>query len=108
MKQVTKEELVAFANDFYKDNYVVTYKRQGTDENIAKVENPGITPVNLNRDKQSDYLVAFNQIEPAEITPVFVDFEKEIKHTKLANNLEVASIENKVNDLFQMNFILIL
>ena len=105
MKQVTKEELVAFANDFYKDNYVVTYKRQGTDENIAKVENPGITPVNLNRDKQSDYLVAFNQIEPAEITPVFVDFEKEIKHTKLANNLEVASIENKVNDLFQMNFI---
>ncbi|MGB5263572.1 MAG: pitrilysin family protein, partial [Lutimonas sp.] len=91
MKQVSKEELVAFANDFYKDNYVVTYKRQGTDENIAKVENPGITPVNLNRDKQSEYLMAFSKIEPAEITPVFVDFEKEIKYTKISNNIEVAS-----------------
>ena len=50
-----------FANSFYKDNYVVTYKRQGEDKSIAKVQNPGITQINLNRGKSSDFIQKFNK-----------------------------------------------
>ena len=59
LRKITKQEVVDFANEFYKDNYVVVYKRKGEDKNIVKVENPGITPVKVNRDIQSDYVKNF-------------------------------------------------
>ncbi len=105
LKKISKEELVAFANKFYKENYVVTYKRKGVDENIAKVANPGITPINLNRGKQSDYLKQFEAVNSANLKPVFVDYKAEIKKSNLKNNLELSFIENKTNDLFDLNII---
>ncbi|MEN8125848.1 MAG: insulinase family protein [Bacteroidota bacterium] len=105
MKKVKKQDLVDFANNFYKDNYVVTYKRKGVDKNIAKVENPGITPVNLNREKQSAYVKNFDLIKSNDLQPIFVDYNKEIKKTNLKNGIEVSYIENKINDLFNLNII---
>jgi hypothetical protein len=40
---------VKFANDFFKDNYVVVYKEKGVNDKLVRVENPGITPIKLNR-----------------------------------------------------------
>lgn len=105
LKKITKQELVDFANRFYKDNYVVTYKRKGEDKSIVKVENPGITPVNLNRDKSSEFIQEFNKIEPTPLQPKYVDFKSEIKETKLGNGIKVSYIENKQNDLFDLNII---
>ena len=105
LKKVTKEELVAFANDFYKDNYVVTYKRKGEDKTIVKVANPGITPVNLNRDKSSDYLKEFNNTESEPLQPKFVDYKTAIKETTTANGIKVSYVLNEKNDLFDMNII---
>ncbi len=105
LKKVSKQELVDFANSFYKDNYVVTYKRKGEDKNITKVENPGITPVELNRDKQSEYLKAFSKIETPDLTPKFIDYKSAIKETKTDSGLQVSYIDNPNNDLFNLNFI---
>jgi predicted Zn-dependent peptidase len=105
LKTITKQELVEFANSFYKDNYVVTYKRQGEDNSIVKVENPGITPVNLNRDKSSEYLTAFNNIETPALQPKFIDYKTEIKNKSTNNGLEVSYINNPQNDLFDLNII---
>ncbi|EDP95833.1 insulinase family protein [Kordia algicida OT-1] len=105
LKKITKEELVEFANKFYKDNYVVTYKRKGADNSIVKVENPGITPVNLNRDKSSAYMKAFNAREATPLQPKYVDFKSAIKETELDNGIKVSYIENEQNDLFDMNII---
>ena len=49
LKKVSKEDLVQFANTFFNDGYVVTYKRQGESTGLIKVENPRITPVEVNR-----------------------------------------------------------
>ncbi|WP_298896333.1 M16 family metallopeptidase [uncultured Psychroserpens sp.] len=105
LRGITKQDLVDFANSFYKDNYVVTYKRQGEDKSIVKVENPGITPVNLNRDKTSDYLASFNEIESKPLQPKFIDYKKAIKETKTDNGIKVSYIVNEQNDLFNMNII---
>ena len=53
---VTKDEVVAFAKDFFKDNYVIIYKEKGTNEKLLRVDNPGITPVKINREAQSEFL----------------------------------------------------
>lgn len=105
LKKVTKQELVDFANNFYQNNYVVTYKRKGEDKNIVKVQNPGITPVNLNRDKTSGYLKAFNQKESAPLQPKFIDYKTAIKETKMDNDIKVSYVLNENNDLFDLNII---
>jgi len=105
LKKITKEELVTFANSFYKNNYVVTYKRRGEDKNITKVKNPGITPINLNRGKQSEFVQSFHKIDSKDITPLFIDYNKELQKTTLENGVEVSYVENKNNDLFDLNII---
>ncbi|WOC40142.1 M16 family metallopeptidase [Polaribacter sp. HL-MS24] len=105
LKKITKYELVAFANSFYTNNYVLTYKRKGTDDNIVKVSNPGITPINLNRGKSSDYIKAFNQIESEPLQPKFVDYKTAIQETHTENDIKVSYVVNEKNDLFDMNII---
>src|SRR5690606_24397244 len=104
-RKVTKQELVDFANTFFVDNYVVVYKKQGENTGLVKVENPGITPIELNRDKKSPLLVAFNKIETPEIEPQVVNYQEAIKKTKTKNNLDVSYIENTINDLAELNII---
>ncbi len=105
LKKISKQELVDFANTFYKENYVVTYKRKGEDASIVKVQNPGITPINLNRGKNSEYFKAFNEIESKSLQPKYIDYASAIKKRKTNNGLEVSYIENEANDLFEMNII---
>ncbi len=105
LKSITKEKLVTFANDFYKDNYVVTYKRKGEDKNIVKVENPGITPVNLNRGKSSEYVTKFNTLTSESLKPQFIDYKTAIKEAVTDNGLNVAYVENPNNDIFNLNII---
>ncbi|MFK7781692.1 M16 family metallopeptidase [Psychroserpens sp.] len=105
LKKVTKQDVMDFANRFYKDNYVVTYKRQGEDNSIVKVANPGITPVNVNRDKSSQYMKDFNKLESDPLQPKFVDYKDAIKETTMDNGIKVSYIENELNDLFDMNII---
>ncbi len=105
LKKISKQELVDFANRFYKDNYVVVYKRKGTDSTIVKVQNPGITPVNLNRDKSSQYFKDFSAVEAEALQPKYVDYKAAIKERTLDNGIKVSYIENETNDLFNLNFI---
>ena len=105
LKKISKKNLVAFANEFYKDNYVITYKRKGDDSSLVKVKNPGITPVNLNRGKSSEFIKTFNSTVSDPLKPKFVDYKKEILSTKMNNGIEVSYINNSSNDLFDMNII---
>jgi predicted Zn-dependent peptidase len=105
LRKIKKQDVVDFANRFYKDNYVITYKRKGEDKNIAKVKNPGITPVKLNRDKQSDFIKMFNKLKSDEIKPAFVDYKSKIKKITLNNGIELSSINNEANDLFDLDII---
>ena len=51
MAKLTKEDIVAFANKYLKeDNYAVIYKKQGKDPNEKKMTKPEITPIITNRD----------------------------------------------------------
>jgi len=105
LRKITKQEVVDFANTFYGNNYVVTYKRKGEDPNVVKVQNPKITPINLNRDKSSEYAVNFFKMESSPLEPQFVDYASAIKETKTSNGLKVSHIENKLNDLFNLEII---
>ncbi|MGK0413330.1 MAG: zinc protease, partial [Polaribacter sp.] len=105
MRKITKQEVMDFANNIYNDNYVEVHKIKGEDKSIAKVKNPGITPIELNRDKESDFLKAFNKLESNELKPQFVDYKSAIKETKTYNNIKVSYVVNENNDLFDLDII---
>ncbi len=104
LEQVTKEDVVAFANEYLADNsYAVVYKRQGEPRNEQKISAPPITPIVTNRDSQSAFLqeVAASTVEPIE--PVYVDFSKDMSVTELAEGVELLYKKNELNDIFTLN-----
>ncbi len=104
LSKITKADIVKFANDNYKDNYVVVYKRQGENKELIRVENPGITPISLNRENESQFYKDFMKIKEKTVQPEFVDFDKAIQKEKL-KNLPLSSIQNKTNDLSSVYYI---
>ena len=104
LEGISKQELIDFANKNYGDNYAVTYKRIGVDSSIVKVEKPQITPININRDTSSTFYKEIASTESKKISPVFVDFEKELSFDKL-NEVEFAYLPNKTNEIFTLQYV---
>ncbi|MFK7833144.1 MAG: M16 family metallopeptidase [Winogradskyella sp.] len=105
MKKISKQEVVDFANSFYANNYVEVHKKKGEDTSIVKVENPGITPIELNRGKESEFLTTLNTMVSPDLKPQYIDYKTAIKETTMDNGLKVSYIENPNNDIFNMNII---
>ena len=80
---------------FCNNNYVIVYKRQGENKDLVRVSNPGITPIQLNRDAESQFYKDFQKIETKDIQPVFVDFKKELNESKVKNTA-FTSIKNNI------------
>lgn len=103
--KITKQDIVAFANQFFKDNYVVVYKRQGTDDSQKKIEKPAITPIPTNRDYISDFVKEVQNTKVEPIQPQFVDFEKDITFAKTKTKQEVLYKQNTDNSRFSLSFV---
>ncbi len=102
--KITKADIVKFTNEFFKDNYVIVKKEKGVNDKLVRVENPGITPIKLNKEAQSPFLASLLSKESSEIKPEFVDFSKAIQTDKIGAK-KVSFVENKYNDVAQTYFI---
>ncbi len=105
LRKFTKEDVVKFANDHYKDNYVAVYKRNGKDPNELKVTKPSITKVTLNKEDKSPFhtKVINNPVE--KLKPVFLDYEKDVTTLKMNKEIEVLYTPNTENDLFTLYYL---
>jgi zinc protease len=99
LAEINKDELVAFANEFFKDNYAVVYKRTGENKDKMMVEKPPITPFDVNRNAESEYLKNFKKEEPENIAPEFVNFDEKLKRENLSDGIEYFYANNPSNDL---------
>ncbi|KXX70125.1 pitrilysin family protein [Flammeovirga sp. SJP92] len=106
MQTITKEEIVAFANENYKDNYVVVYKRTGEDPNKQQVEKPSITKVELNRGDKSEFFKKIEGQNVEALNPLFLDYSKDIQEAKMNSDITVRYKENVENDLFELYYII--
>ena len=103
MANITKEEIVAFANAHYQDNYVVSYKRMG-ESNRHSVPKPKITAVEVDRDSKSPFYLSFDSIPSMRLNPRFVDFEKDIQVDKI-DEVDFAYVENENNQIFNLYYL---
>lgn len=103
-EKITKADVVKFANNFFKDNYVLINKEKGVNDKLVRVENPGITPIKLNREAQSPFLKDILGTKVAEIKPEFIDYKAAIKTTQIKDK-KVSFVNNKYNDVAQVSYV---
>ena len=104
ISNITKDQIVAFVNRHFNNNYVVVYKRQGVDENLKKIDKPAITPIPSNRDYMSDFVKEVQETEVEPIQPRFVDFQKDLTFGTTEANLPYIYVKNKENGRFILSF----
>lgn len=104
MAELTKQDIVDFANEWLGDNYVQINKRSG--ENTAvKVEKPMITPVDIDREAKSDFFFAWDSLDSDRIEPVFLDFDEAIEKSAFNDQIDYYSVTNESNELFSLYYV---
>jgi len=103
LSKITKKDLVDFANRIFKDNnYVIVNKVKGVPADAAQVAKPKITPIEVGRDAESQFLTQIKTSTVKPIDPVYVDFSKDMSKTKLNNGAEILYVQNVENKTFNL------
>ena len=105
LNKVTKQDIIDFANKYFKNNYVVVYKENG-ERNSPKVEKPEITQIPLNRDTLSVFAKNFYSNVSSRLNPIYDDYSREITIDSLKSGVKLYHVENKSNETFSLNYIL--
>lgn len=106
LSKVTKADVVAWANEYLGENsYVVGYKHLGANPKNQKIEAPKITPIAMNRDKQSDFLTSLQESKVTPIEPVFVNYDTDMSKFDAQKGVEVLYAHNDVNDVASVSFL---
>ena len=101
---ITKQEMVDFIKRHFGENYCCTYKRQGEDTTLVKIDKPQITAIPANRDKESQFLADIASSETEPIEPVFVDYAKDMKRLRGKGGVPVLYKRNESDGLFDLSF----
>ncbi len=105
LRKFKKEDIVKFAKEHYGNNYAVVYKRNGKDPNTKKVTKPEITRVALNKESKSPFHEDLLKNKPEKLTPVFIDYDKDIQKLTMDKNVQVLYTPNKENELFTLFYL---
>ena len=109
MEKITKEDIVAFANKYYQNNYVVAYKRSGLDNRNTRVEKPPLTPIPINRNVQSVFSKQLLEKESERLTPMFLDYQKDIENSDIELNgkkIPFSYVKNEKDETFKLYYLL--
>ena len=100
ISKITKQDVMAFAQKYLKNNYAIVYKEEGVDSTQKKIDKPQITAIPSNRDLQSKFVsdIINSKVEP--IHPRFLDFKKDMAISKTKKGLPVYYVQNKTNNTF--------
>jgi zinc protease len=106
LEKVTKKELSDYANNLFKSNYVVLYKRKGEAKGLVKVQKPPLTAVAINRNDESKFFTEWKKLPSDSIAPVFVDFNTDIKHLQLKEGIELNTVQTNNTELFSAYYVI--
>jgi predicted Zn-dependent peptidase len=105
MSKITKQDVVNFANKWFKNNYVTVYKLTGPNPNNNKVEKPEITSIEINRTGSSNMFRNLTETPNPPLTPVFLDYKNDIKFGAIHKDVPIWAVPNKINNLFTQYYV---
>ncbi len=105
MNKITKQDVVNFANKWFKNNYVTVYKLTGPDPENKKVEKPAITSIEVNRNGSSAFFKQITETPNKPLTPVFLEYSKDVKFGSIHKDVPIWSVPNTINNLFTQYYV---
>ena len=107
LSKITKEDIVAFANEHFKDNYVQVNKLEQRDPTDTRIAKPAITPIMMNRDAASQFLrdIQASAAAVKPIEPVFVDYQKDMSVGEAKSGIPVLYKKNETNGIFELQYL---
>ena len=106
IKKMKRQEVIDFARKYLSDhNYVCVYKRQGADPNEKKIDKPAISPIEMNRDKQTAFVDSILRQRVDPILPEYVDFDNDVKTYRLKRGNSVMYRKNEKNGTFSLTYV---
>ena len=101
---LTKQDIIDFCQKYLNDNYVVVYKREGMPDD-KKIDKPVITPISTNRNMESEFLATLKENKAKPLTPVFLDYSKDLSQLKVKNNIPLLYKQNTLNPTFSLYYV---
>lgn len=103
IESITKEDVVRVAQKYFSNNYLCVTKSTGKypKDNLPK---PAFAPVvPRHADASSSYAEELEKIPEQHVAPRIIDFEKDVKTSKLAPLVTLYTTPNPLNDIFTFN-----
>ena len=103
IESITKEDVVQVAQKYFSNNYLCVTKSTGKypKDNLTK---PAFSPVvPRNADASSSYAEQLEKIPEQQVAPRIIDFEKDVKTSKLTPLVTLYTTPNPLNDIFTFN-----
>lgn len=103
IESITKEDVVRVAQKYFSNNYLCVTKSTGKypKENLPK---PAFAPVvPRHADASSSYAEQLEEIPEQQVAPRIIDFEKDVKTSKLTSLVTLYTTPNPLNDIFTFN-----
>lgn len=103
--KVTKEDIMKIANTYFGDNYLAFLSKMGFPKK-DKVKKPPYKAVQpKNSDQKSEYAKMVEEMPIIEMAPRFIDFEKDVICTEIADGITTYITPNTVNSIFSISLV---
>lgn len=100
---ITKDDVIKIANKYFTGDYIEFIKKTGSypKDNLQK---PGFAPiVPPKKEARSEYAKRLDHMPVQQISPRYLDFEKDVKIIKLAPKATLYVSPNPVNSVFTLD-----
>lgn len=98
LSKVTKKDIVRVAKKYFRDDYVVAYRKDAPHE-VPKIEKPQIDPIEIDATRQSAFAKKVTAVGAKPLTPDFVD-PSDYQVVEYAPGVRLLYSQNPLNDLF--------
>ncbi|MEX2468768.1 MAG: insulinase family protein [Pseudohongiellaceae bacterium] len=102
MEQLTKEDVVSVANEYFGDDYVAVYRVDAQHE-VPPVEKPPIEPVEIDPTRQSEFAERVLAMDYEPIEPEYIAPDEDYRKVEFADGVELYYSPNPLNDLFSFS-----
>ncbi len=103
--KISKQDIIDVANKYFGNNYVAVYKKTGEDKTVQKIVKPEITPVQVNRESESEFLKNIVKTPVSDLEPEFVNYKEKITELNIQTKNKIYHLKNDENDLFDFALI---
>jgi predicted Zn-dependent peptidase len=101
LEKLTKQDIIRVANQYYGENYVVGY-RVDKQHKLPSIEKPKIDPLDIDPDKESDFIRKVMSIPFQPFEPKFIEEGKDYSTREIAPGIKLIHVNNPLNDLFTL------